>query len=94
MLFRSVAALTFAEKLREAMRANPKIRPENAYAYVVAISDAGVSVLVQGYILTNEYEEELQIRQELVETIAVLAAESGVEFAPIQWAHAPQPTKA
>jgi hypothetical protein len=81
--------LSFAEKLKEAMREHPKIRPDNAYAYVNALTDAGVSVLVQGYILTSDYEEELTVRQELVETIAILAAESGVEFAPIQWAVAP-----
>ncbi len=89
-----IAALQFADKLKEAMRQHPKIRPDNAYAYITALTETGVTVLVQGYILTSDYEEELSVRQELVEIIAVIAAESGVEFAPIHWAVPPPVRKA
>lgn len=79
------SALAFAEQLRAWMRENPKIRPDNAYAFVTGISDAGVSVLVQGYILTMDYEEELTVRQSLVEAITEIAERTGVEFAPLHW---------
>ena len=77
--------LGFADKLREFMRGHPSIRPENAFAYVTGLSDAGVSVLVQGYIMTADYEEELRVRQELVEAMARTAAETGVDLGPIHW---------
>lgn len=77
--------IRFADKLRDWMRSDPHIRPDNAYAYVSSLSDAGVTVLVQGYILTSDYEEELRVRQTLVESMAKLAAEEGVELGPINW---------
>jgi len=77
--------LAFADKLRQFMRAHPSIRPENAFAYVTGLTDAGVSVLVQGYIVTTDYEDELRVRQELVEAMARLAAECEVDLGPIHW---------
>lgn len=77
--------LAFADKLREYMRTHPSIRHDNAYAYVTGLSDAGVSVLVQGYIETADYERELEVRQELVGVMARLAAETQVNLGPIHW---------
>jgi MscS family membrane protein len=85
--------LTFADKLRDYMRTHANIRQDNAYAYVTGLTDAGVSVLVQGYIMTADYEEELRIRQELVEAMARLAAETEVNLGPIHWPMAPAPEK-
>lgn len=85
--------VAFSDRLREFMRSHPEIRDDNAYAYVTGLTDAGVSVLVQGYISTSDYEAELRVRQELVEAMARLAAESGVNLGPIHWPAPPTQEK-
>lgn len=71
-----------AERLREFLRSHAAIRADNAYAYVTGVTDAGITVLVQGYIMTSDYEHELKVRQELAEAVLRLAGEAGVQLGP------------
>jgi len=87
------SAVALCDRVREWMVANPKIRADNAYAYVAGITDTSLTLVVQGYILTNELREELEIRQELVVAMTEAAEACGVELGPHNWPMALLPKK-
>lgn len=72
----------FCEDVRAWMEGNERFAPDSAYAYVTAVSDTAVTVTVQGYILTADYREELEVRQALVTAIKELASAHSVTLGP------------
>ncbi len=87
----SVVAL--CDQVREWMVAHPKIRPDNAYAFVAGITDTSLTITIQGYILTSDLREELEVRQELVVAMTEAADACGVELGPHNWPGLALPSK-
>lgn len=78
----------FCDDVRRFMESHERIAADSAYAYVTAVGDTAVTVTVQGYILTADYREELEVRQDLVTAIKDAAAAHAVQLGP----HAFPPT--
>lgn len=76
------AVVAMCDDVRTYMEAADRIAPDSAYVYVTAVSDTAVKVTVQGYILTDDYREELETRQALVTKILEVASERGVHLGP------------
>lgn len=76
--------------IRAFMVAHERIAEDSAYAYVTSISDTSVTVAVQGYIITSDYQQELEIREALVTAIRSAAEAHGVELGPPTAAPAPR----
>lgn len=70
------------DDIRAYMATHERIAEDSAYAYVTSISDTAVVVSVQGYIITADYREELEVRQAIVTAIRGAAAEHGVSLGP------------
>lgn len=76
------AVKAFCDDVRGWMEANERFAPDSTYAYVTAVSDTAVTVTVQGYILTADYREELEVRQALVTAIKEFATAHSVALGP------------
>lgn len=76
------AVKAFCDDVRGWMEANDRFAPDSVYAYVTAVSDTAVTVTVQGYILTADYREELEVRQALVTAIKEFATARSVALGP------------
>lgn len=76
------AVIAMCKDVRAHMDGSDRFAPEGNYVYVTAIADTAVKVAVQGYILTDDYREELETRQALVAKILDAAQAHGVHFGP------------
>jgi MscS family membrane protein len=76
------AVIAMCDDVRTYMESADRVAPDSAYVYVTAVSDTAVKVTVQGYILTDDYREELETRQALVAKILEVARERGVHLGP------------
>jgi MscS family membrane protein len=84
----------FCEAARAVLVGNEKVRADNAYVVLNTLTENSMGMLIQCYLLTTDYGEELQIREEILTQIVSLAAEKGVLLGPMPWMPATAPSTA
>jgi len=85
---------TFCEKARTAVRGIEKVREEDAYVELNTMDSSSIGLTVQIFFTTEEYSEELQLREEAIAALLGAAAEAKVVLGVASWnASLPEPTQ-
>lgn len=78
----------FLEGVKNILKANPKVDPENYHVYFQNYGPSSLDVLLYFFIQTDNYGEELSVRQNVFMEILRLAEKLNVDFAfPTQTVH-------
>ena len=78
----------FIFRMKEYLRSDPKINPDNILVNLTAIKDSSLSILIRSHLLTADYAEELQIKEGINLAVLKITQDSSIELAyPTQTIH-------
>lgn len=75
----------FVEKARAWLAKNPKVRADNAAVALNSLGDNAIGILIQCSLITDDYAEELKLREQMIAELIELARQSKVLLGPMPW---------
>lgn len=71
----------FITDLRRMILEHPKMHDDNRYVFLNSLDDSAITIMFRAYFLTNNFQEELALKQEIYLEILSIAEKHGVSFA-------------
>lgn len=75
----------YVRAVRKVILGHAKVRPDKTYVQIDSLTETSVTILVQGYLVTSDYAEELQLRETLLSKVIEEADHLKITLGSVPW---------